>query len=102
VPEERTRCIIEGDDNAIPRLVASYSEDLGRQIDIPPGLSAQLAEPYARLEHQGHDGAGLAWQRGAQACLFVLRKGGAAVRERLLLASIQRPILSSLAQVAQQ
>ena len=36
-----------------------------RQIDIPPGLGAQLAEPYTRLEHQGYDGVCLAWKRRA-------------------------------------
>src|SRR5439155_2673174 len=44
--EERTHRAIEGDDDACPRLVAGHPEYPSRQIDIPPGLGAQLAEPY--------------------------------------------------------
>ena len=76
--------------------MAGHSEAPGHQIDVPPGLGAQLAKPYAGLEDQGHDRVGLAWKRGEQACLFILGQGRKAVRGRLLLAPVQRPIVSSI------
>ena len=61
--------------------MAGHSEAPGHQIDVPPGLGAQLAKPYAGLEDQGHDGVGLAWKRGEQACLFILGQGRKALRD---------------------